>query len=335
MKVLIIGGTGLISTGIVKGLRERGVAITVFNRGRTDDRLGDDVRRLVGDRQNFPAFEKAVAASGPWDVVIDMICFRPDEAASLLRACAGRCGHLIFCSTVCTYGNTQTVMPTTEETPQAPHSDYGRNKLGCEQLFLQAHVAGTLPVTIIRPSHTYGPGGTLINNLHTGPSFLARLRAGRPIIMSGDGHGLWQSAYADDVGRGFAYAAGNPNCFGQAYNAVADEVVTWDQYVLRTAAAINAPVPRLVHLPTDLLVALDPKHYLTLDEIFRFHGVYANAKLKHDVPEFRVTVPYAEGISRTVDWIDRHKPVPALTGDTAEDRLIAAWDKFAATAPRG
>jgi nucleoside-diphosphate-sugar epimerase len=334
MKVLIIGGTGLISTGIVKGLRERGAVITVFNRGQTDDRLGDGVQRLVGDRQDLPAFEKIVAAAGPWDVVIDMICFRPDEAASLLRACYGRCGHLIFCSTVCTYGNTQTVVPTTEETPQAPHSDYGRNKLACEQLFLQAHAEGTLPVTIIRPSHTYGPGGTLINNLHTGPSFLARLRTGRPIIVSGDGHGLWQSAYADDVGRGFAYAAGNPKCFGQAYNAVADEVVTWDQYVLRTAAAIGAPVPRLVHLPTDLLVALDPKHYLTLDEIFRFHGVYANAKLKRDVPEFRLTVPYGEGVRRTVAWIDRHKPVPPLTGDSAEDRLIAAWDKFAATAPR-
>lgn len=335
MKVLIIGGTGLISTGIVKALRERGAAITVFNRGRTDDRLGPDVKRLVGDRQDFAAFERAVAAGGPWDVVIDMICFRPDEAASVLRACAGRCGHFVFCSTVCTYGNTQTVIPTTEETPQSPHSEYGRNKLACEQLFLRAHAGSGLPVTIIRPSHTFGPGGGIINNLHWEASFLARLRAGRPIIVSGDGHGLWQSAYADDVGRGFAFAAGNPRCFGQAYNAVADEVVTWDQYVLRTAAAIGAPVPRLVHLPTDTLMAIDPKRFVGLDEIFRFHGVYSNAKLKRDVPEFRLDVPYAEGVRRTVAWIDRHNPVPSLEAETADDRLIAAWEKFVATAPRG
>ena len=328
MKVLIVGGTGLISTGMVRALRERGAAITVFNRGRTDDRLGGEVRRLMGDRQDFPAFEKAVAAAGPWDVVIDMICFRPDEAASVLRACAGRCGHFIFCSTVCTYGNTQTVLPTTEATSQAPHSEYGRNKLACEQLFLRAHATGGLPVTIVRPSHTYGPGGGIINNLSTEPSFLARLRAGRPVIVSGDGHGLWQSAYADDVGRGFAYAAANPRCFGQAYNAVADEVVTWDQYVLRTAAAIGAPAPRLVHIPTDLLLAVDRPRFALLEEISRFHGVYANAKLKRDVPEFRLTTPFDEGIRRTVDWIDRHRPVPALTGDTSEDRLIAAWDRF-------
>ncbi|HWA26421.1 MAG TPA: NAD-dependent epimerase/dehydratase family protein [Lacunisphaera sp.] len=330
MNVLIVGGTGLISTGIVRALRARGADITVFNRGRTDDRLGEGVRRLVGDRQDFGAFERAVAASGPWDAVIDMICFRPDEAASVLRACTGRCRHFIFCSTVCTYGDTQTVIPTTEETPQRPHSDYGRNKLACEQLFLRADAAGDVQVTIIRPSHTFGPGGGIINNLHIEPTFLARLRAGRPIIVSGDGHGLWQSAYADDVGRAFAHAAGNPRCFGQAYNAVADEVATWDQYVLRTAAAIGAPVPRLVHLPTDLLLAHDRARFVLLEEITRFHGVYSNARLKRDVPEFRLTTPYEDGVRLTVDWIDRHRPVAPLTEDMPDDRLIAAWDRFCA-----
>jgi nucleoside-diphosphate-sugar epimerase len=159
------------------------------------------------------------------------------------------------------------------------------------------------------------------------------LRAGRPVIVSGDGHGLWQSAYADDVGRAFAHAAGRARCFGQAYNAVADEVFTWDQYTLRTAAAIGAPVPRLVHLPTDFLVAVDPKRHVWLDEIFRFHGVYANAKLKRDVPEFRLEVSFEEGVRRTVAWIDRHQPVPPLEADSLDDRLIAAWDKFVAGAP--
>ena len=332
VNVLIIGGTGLISTGIVKALRERGATITVFNRGQTDDRLGPDVLRLTGDRQDFSAFETAMATTCPWDAVIDMICFRPDEAESALRAFAGRCGHFIFCSTVCTYGDTQTIMPTLETTPQAPHSTYGREKLACEKLFLRANAEGKMPVTIIRPSHTFGPGGGIINNLGTDPSFLARLRQGRPIIVSGDGHGLWQSAYADDIGRGFAYAVANPRCFGEAYNAVADEVVTWDQYIRRTAAAIGAPVPRLVHLPTDFLLAVDPQRYVGLAEIFRFHGVYSNAKLKRDVPEFRLTTPFEEGVHRTVAWLDEHRNSLAPEADSLEDRLIAAWDWFSADA---
>lgn len=185
-----------------------------------------------------------------------------------------------------------------------------------------------MPVTVIRPSHTFGPGGGIINNLNTDRTFLERLRRGRPVIVSGDGHGLWQSAYADDVGRGFAYAAGNPRCFGEAYNAVADEIVTWDQYVQRTAAAIGAPAPRLVHLPTDFLLAIDPQRYVGLAEIFRFHGVYSNAKLKRDIPEFRLTTPFEEGVRRTVAWIDAHQKNPAPEADALEDRLVAAWDRF-------
>lgn len=328
MNVLIIGGTGLISTGIVKALRARGANLAVFNRGKTDDRLGADVHRLQGDRNDFAAFESAMAAAGSWDAVIDMICFRPDQAESAVRAFAGRCGHFVFCSTVCTYGDTQTIIPTPETTPQQPHSTYGRDKVACEQVFLRAQADGKMPVTLFRPSHTYGPGGNVINNLGWAPTFVDRLRRGRPIIVSGDGHGLWQSTFSEDVGVGFAHAVGNARCFGEAYNIVGDEVVTWDDYTRRTAAAIGAPEPRIVHLPTDLLLRLDPKRYEALAEIFRFHGVYANAKLKRDVPEYRPATPYAEGVRRTVEWMDRHGTIESADTDPFEDRLVEAWDRL-------
>lgn len=327
MKALIIGGTGLISTGIVKALRTRGAEITVFNRGKTDDRLGD-VQRLHGDRSDFKAFEAAMAAQGNWDVVIDMICFRPDQAQSDIRAFAGRCGHFIFCSTVCTYGNTQAIVPTTETTPQKPHSGYGRDKVACEQLFLGAQAGSKMSVTILRPSHTYGPGGNVINNIGWEATFVDRLRKGKPIIVSGDGHGLWQSAYSEDVGVGFAYAAGREKCFGEAYNIVGDEVVTWDEYTRRTARAIGAPEPKIVHLPTDLLVKLDPKRFEALHEIFRFHGVYSNDKIRRDIPEYRSAMPYEEGVRRTVAWMDEHQEVTSADTDPFDDRLVEAWEKF-------
>jgi len=257
-----------------------------------------------------------------------------------VRAFAGRCGHFIFCSTVCTYGNTQTVLPTDETTPQNPHSAYGRDKVACEQVFLRAHAAGKMPVTIFRPSHTYGPGGGVINNLGWAPTFVDRLRRGLPIIVSGDGHGLWQSAFSEDVGTGFAFAVGRSRCFGEAYNIVGEETVTWDDYTRRTAAAIGAPPPRLVHIPTDFLLALDRPRFAALEEIFRFHGVYANTKLTRDVPEYRATTPYEEGVRRTVAWMDAHGKVLSADTDPWEDRLVAQWERFAAEAaqalaPRG
>ncbi|MFI5356913.1 MAG: NAD-dependent epimerase/dehydratase family protein [Opitutales bacterium] len=330
MNVLIIGGTGLISSGIAQALLARGATLTVLNRGRTDDRLGPAVRHLQADRNDVAAFTAAVTAAGPWDVVIDMICFRPEQAEADVRLFAGRCGHFIFCSTVCTYGNTQTIVPTPETTPQTPHSTYGRDKLACERIFLRAHADGRMPVTIFRPSHTYGPGGNVINNLGWAPTFVDRLRRGRPIVVSGDGHGLWQSTFSEDVGLGFAHAAGRTKCFGEAYNVVGDDIATWDEYTQRTAAALGAPAPRLVHLPTDFLLALASERYVALAEIFRFHGVYANAKLKHDVPEFRPHTPYADGVRRTVAWMDRHGTIVAADPDDFEDRLVAQWEKFVA-----
>jgi nucleoside-diphosphate-sugar epimerase len=329
MNVLVIGGTGLISTGVVKALKARGASVTVFNRGKTDDRLGDGVRRVTGDRED-PVALQSLADAGPWDVVIDMICFRPAQAEAGIRAFAGRCGHFILCSTVCVYGNTQAIIPTTEDTLPEPHSAYGRDKLACERLFMGAHDEGRMKVTIFRPSHTYGPGGGIINNLGWSPAFVDRLRRGLPVIVSGDGHGLWQSAYSEDVGVGFAFAAGRAKCHGEIYNIVGDEVVTWDEYTRRTAAAIGAPEPRIVHIPTDLLLSIDRKRLAALEEIFRFHGVYSSARLKRDVPEYNPSTPYEEGVRRTVAWMDAHGRVAAAADDPFEDAVVGTWNRLCA-----
>jgi nucleoside-diphosphate-sugar epimerase len=326
MQVLLLGGTGQISSGIVKALKKRGAQITVFNRGKSDDRLGD-VERLHGDRNDAASFVSAFA-NRKFDAVIDMICFTPEQAQASINAFAGKTGHFIFCSTVCAYGNTQTELPTTETTRPRPDTPYGIHKLACEKLFLAAQTEGKFPVTIFRPSHTFGPGGGIINNLGWEPTFVDRLRKAKPIIVSGDGHGLWQSAFADDVGTGFAYACGRAKCFGEAYNIVGDPVVTWDEYTINTAAAIGAPSPRIVHIPTDLLLTLAPKKFAPLAEIFRYHGVYSNEKIHRDIPEYKPKTPYADAVRETVAWMDKMKRIANSDLDAVEDQIVAAWEDF-------
>ncbi|HEY3235865.1 MAG TPA: NAD-dependent epimerase/dehydratase family protein, partial [Polyangiaceae bacterium] len=165
MKALIIGGTGLISAGIVKHLLARGAEVTMFNRSRRENRLPQAVEQITGDRNDFAAFEQTFAKSR-YDVVIDMICFKPEQAESDVRAFGGRCEHFQFCSTVCTYGaKIPSHVLIDESFPQDPVSSYGRNKVLCEQLFMRAHEDGKFQLTIFRPSHTYGPGSSLIDQL--------------------------------------------------------------------------------------------------------------------------------------------------------------------------
>ena len=110
------------------------------------------------------------------------------------------------------------------------------------------------------------------------------------------------------------------------------EVVTWDDYTRRTAAAIGAPAPRIVHVPTDFLLAVDRPRFSALEEIFRYHGVYSNEKLQRDVPEYRPAMSYEEGVRRTVAWMDQHGKVAPAESDPQEDRLVAAWEHGLAAA---
>jgi nucleoside-diphosphate-sugar epimerase len=169
IRALVIGGTGLISRGIVKHLLVRGAEVTVFNRGKfAGPTLPSDVRTVLGDRDDADALW--AAAGEKFDVVIDMVCFPSKQAAAAVAAFGGKCQHYIFCSTVCTYG---TASPSTvlidESSPQQPTSDYGRNKVACEQMFFAAHRARRFAITNIRPSQTYGPGGPMIDNLEFDP----------------------------------------------------------------------------------------------------------------------------------------------------------------------
>jgi nucleoside-diphosphate-sugar epimerase len=319
MDVLVIGGSGLISGGIVEHLLAGGAAVTVFNRGQRPTPPG--VRQLVGDRGDRAAFERAFEAQR-FDVVIDMICFSPADAQSTIRAFAGRCAQVQLCSTVCTYG--PEISPRVlvdEDCPQRPITGYGRDKVACERLLLEAGAAGKFAVTVFRPSHTYGPGAPLIDQLEgDGPAW-DRVARGLPVLVAGDGLGLWQSTHRDDCGRLFALAALNPRAYGQAYNAVRDEVFTWREYYRQAAAALGTRA-RLIFAPADWLLARRPRRFGFLAEITRHHGAYSGAKARAHFPDFRAPIGFEEGARETFADLRRRGAWPDSAADTDYQALV-------------
>jgi nucleoside-diphosphate-sugar epimerase len=142
MRVLVIGGTGSISRGVVKHLLARGAEVTVFNRGTCGGAsLPADVRAVLGDRDDAAALSAVARAN--FDVVIDMVCFRNEQATAAVATIGDKCRHYIFCSTVCTYGTGSPSRVLIDESfPQQPTSGYGRDKVACERAFFAAHRAG-------------------------------------------------------------------------------------------------------------------------------------------------------------------------------------------------
>ena len=323
MKVLIIGGTGLISTGIVKHLLARGAKVAMFNRGEREQVVSvpTGVEVLHGDRNDEAAFARALGGR-MWDVVIDMICFTPEQAEVSVRLFGGKCQHFIFCSTVCTYG---TKLPphifVDESFPQEPISTYGKNKLLCEQIFGRAHGDKKIQVTTIRPSSTYGPGGPLIDNLEFDAVAWDRIERGLPVVCAGDGLGLWAFTHRDDCGKLFAYGALNQKTYGQAYNATHDAHMTWEQYYRVVAGVLGRPLD-LLYLPAERIWNRDPDRFGLLREITAFHGTYDSSKAKRDVPEFTCEISFAEGAAQTLADVRRRGKWKSSAGDAVYEALV-------------
>jgi len=311
----------LISTGIVKHLLARGAEVTMFNRGKRENSLPKGVKEIRGDRNDFAAFEREFEKSN-YDVVIDMICFKPEQAESDVRAFGRRCGHFIFCSTVCTYGVKVPAKILVDETfPQEPISGYGKNKVACEQIFIRAQEKGSLKTTIIRPSHTYGPGSAMIDNLEGNAAAWDRIDRGLPVLCAGDGLGLWVSTHRDDCGKLFACAAGNSKTFGQSYNATRDENFTWRDFYREGAAALGKKA-KLLFMPAAWIVKHDPGRFGLLNEITQYHGAYDSSKAKRDVPEFRCEIGFRQGTAETLADLKKRGQWKSSEGDQVYQSMV-------------
>ena len=319
MRVVVIGGTGNISESIVRVLLERGHDVTCFNRGISDT-LPEGVRHIKGDRLDRENFEKTMQQE-KFDAAIDMLCFNAEDAESDVRAFAG-VGHFVFCSTTCTYGVDYDWLPVTEDHPQRAFTDYGKNKIAAEQVFLRAYHTAGFPVTIIRPSTTYGNKLGLLRQIGFDFSWLDRIRKGKPILVSGDGKAIHQFLHVDDAAYGFVGAMERERCIGQAYNLVRDDFVQFDQYHRTAMEIIGREVP-MIGLPLDTLLAIDPVRFQIAGDEFSFNDYYSCEKIYRDIPEFRPKISLKEGMTRVLESLDRAGRIPNSDTMRWEDDLIA------------
>lgn len=326
VKVLIIGGTGNISTGITKQLLDRGFDITLFNND-TSDGWNGRTKRIVGDRNNRAAFEASIAEAGPWDCVIDMICFSAEDARSDIKAVGGRTKQLIFTSTVDAYTKGKTCpMPVDFERKPVPGYAYGYNKAQAEFAFEEAAARGDFALTIIRPVAT-------TNDTWLPLSFVApihgyvmrRIREGKPIIMHGDGTAAWPFTHRDDVAVAYANAIGNPKAFGKSYVPAPDLYYSWLEYYRTAARVMGAPDVEFVHIPSVLLSRMVKGCDWIADNI-QYTNVFDNTPAKQDLG-FKITITLEEIMRRCFSNAVSLEIIENAADYPVYDQIIAAWRK--------
>lgn len=335
MKILIIGGTGLISSSITRDLAERGDEVIHYNRGKLDLYPNPPgVTTVHGDRTDSPAFERQMAELGTFDCVMDMVGYQPGDAESVVRAFRGRVGHFIFCSTVDVYRKPASRYPYTEAEGYGGLNTYSRNKVAQEKTLLAAHHPADFPLTIIRPAYTYGEGRGPLHSFGGGTAYVDRVRKGKPIVVHGDGTSFWVACHRDDVARSFVAAAGQAHTFGKAYHTAGEEWLTWNQYHERVAEAIGAPRPTLVHIPSDALAQLAPQQAEITVTNLQFNNIFDNHAARVDLG-FQYTISWMNGVRLMIAWLDEHGKIEDSDADPFEDRLIERWRQSISQASHG
>ena len=330
MKILIIGGTGLISSGITRLLLGRGDTVTHYNRGQKSQEFASRVTTVMGDRYAHAAFEAQVAELPRFDCVVDMIGYAPEDVESLVRAFGGKCGHLVFCSTVDVYARPASRYPVTEAEPLRPTAwDYAQKKAACETWLWEWQAREQQPFTVIRPVHTYSEQGAIVHSFGGASYHLDRLMKGKPIVVHGDGSSLWSSVHRDDAAVAFVNALGNPVTFGKSYHLPGDECISWKQYHERVADGISAPRPHFVTIPTDVLYQMDKRAYISTIN-FAYNNCFDPTAAKMDLG-FRYTVSIAQGAKQMYEWLTANNKLQNSDDVKEDDRIISVW----AAATRG
>ncbi len=323
--VLFIGGSGIISAACVREAVEQGFDVTVLNRGETDKRpIPEAVTRLQADVSDRTALEAAIGDQR-WDVVIDFVAFRPDQVQRDVEVFTGRTRQYVFISSASAYQTPATHLPITESTPlKNPFWQYSRDKIACEDLLVEAYRENDFPMTIIRPSHTYDE--TLVP-FSGGWTVLGRMRAGKPVVVCGDGSSLWTITHARDFAVGFVGLLDRAEAIGEAFHITGDEAPTWDRIAHELAAAAGVEDLEIVHVPSDAIDALDADWGASLLGDKANTSVFDNTKVQTLVPEFAQTTSIRQGAREIVAWFDAD-PSRQVTDERLDglmDQLVERW----------
>jgi len=330
MKILFIGGTGLISSACSDLAVGLGHDLYILNRGRSRKYpVPDGARLLAGDVYQDESALASLLAGRHFDAVVDWIAFTSADIERDLRLFRGKTGQFVFISSASAYQKPPAHYLIAEETPlENPFWQYSRDKIACEERLVQAYHADEFPVTIVRPSLTYGLSQLpLCTNSWTHPyTIIARMKRREKVVIPGDGTSLWVFTWNEDFARGFLPLLGNKAAIGEAFHITSDEVLTWNQAYDEVARALGVELDS-VHIPSDLIAAYDAGSLGSLVGDKSNSAVFDNSKIKRFVPGFACAVPWAEGIRRTLAWFeaDASRQVVDAASDRLWDTVIAAY----------
>ncbi|WP_149303437.1 NAD-dependent epimerase/dehydratase family protein [Pareuzebyella sediminis] len=300
MKVLFIGGTGNISTASSRLALAKGIDLYLLNRGNSNTRIVG-AKSIIGDIGQPDALGEL--KEHEWDVVVNWIAFMPEDIERDIQLFRGKTKQYIFISSASCYQTPLTYPVITESTPLVNNLwDYSQNKIRCEHRLQKAYRKEEFPITIVRPSLTYDTVIPIAIGGFDKYNTANRILTGKEIIVHGDGTSLWTVTHSDDFAKGFVGLLGLRQAIGHAFHITSDEVLSWNMIYKILADALEKEA-KIVHIASDFICSVEPSFTGTLLADKAESVLFDNTKIKTFVSGYKATIPFAEGIKRTLSWL--------------------------------
>lgn len=325
LKVLFIGGTGIISSACSELALERGLDLYLLNRGQSFRPTPAGATVLHGDIRN-PESARAALGDLQFDAVVNWIAFTPEHIETDLALFNGRTRQYIFISSASAYQTPPVQLPITESTPlHNPYWAYSRAKIACEERLMQAYRQDGFPMTVVRPSHTYDK--TLLP-MDGGYTVVNRMRQGKKVIVHGDGASLWTLTHHRDFAKAFVGLLGNSHALGETFHITSDELLTWNQIFQLVAQAAGVEA-NIVHIPSDFLARFSADWGASLLGDKAHSVIFDNSKIKRAVPDFVAAIPFSQGAREIMAWYDADPARQKVNAeiDQRMDDIIAAYER--------
>ena len=333
MKILLIGGTGTISSAITRQLAAGNHELWLLNRGTRKYEVPASVKQIIADIDDERAVLDALPAE-PFDVVCEFIGFVPAQVERDIRLFCGRTRQYVYISSASAYAKPARSHIITEGTALAnPYWEYSRNKIACEELLMKEYRENGFPVTIVRPSHTYCERAVpvSVHGLKGSWQVLKRMMEGKQVIVQGDGSSLWTLTWNADFARGFVGLLGNPKTIGETFQIMSDEQLTWNQIYECVAKALGVEY-RPYYVASEFLAAVSPAEWDFTGNLLGDKSVtvvFDCTKLKRAVPGFQAVTRFDQGVRYCVNYLLKH---PELQVEDPEfdswcDRVIEAQEQ--------
>ena len=330
MNILIVGGTGVLSSAVTAEALKQGINVTMINRGKRSVPMG--VELIKADKDDIKTIAQHLEGR-LFDAVMDYLCYTDEQTERSDNFYSHYTKQYFYISSCAVYDTANLNGQIADENSKKVLSiwKYSVDKWASEQK-LKALLGGTeVHYTVIRPCVTYGdtriPYGIMPPyGYHW--TLCARILAGKPIITWNGGRNRCNMTRVEDFAVGVVGLVGNPKAYNEAFNICGEETPSFKD-VLDVVGNLLGKEIITVDITPEFYARECPSKKGEILGGRAIDTINSNQKVKNAVPHFKQRLSLKEGIERTLRAYKEQKYQKGIdwTFDADTDRIITKWLK--------